>query len=100
MGGRFIFANSNGDVVVLAINGISSEYAIRNRSNVELPGHMLPKVGGDDTMPTMMPDSNEEQGSNVEPTAIGLEPRPSLKRKAATANLGDLELNLKNHCQD
>ena len=102
MGERFIFTNPHGDVVeldptedsqcVLATNGIPSEYAIRNRINVEpLPDHMLPKPGGDDTM---VPDLNEEQAHPVEPTATpSQETRPSLKRKAATANLDDLELN-------
>ena len=105
MGERFIFINQHGDVVeldptedsqcVLAINGIPSEYAIRNRINVQpLPDHMLPKPGGHDTMPTMVPELNEEQAHPVEPTATpSQETRPSLKRKAATANLDDLELN-------
>ena len=103
MGERFIFTNPHGDVVeldptedsqcVLAINGIPSEYAIRNRINVEpLPDHMLPKPGGDDTMSTMTSDSNEERASIVEPTATSLDPRPGLKRKAAIATLDDLEL--------
>ena len=51
-------------------------------------------------MPTMTPDSNEERANIVEPTATSLDPRPGLKRKAAMANLDDLELNLKIHCQD
>ena len=105
MGERFIFTNQDGDVVeldptedsqrVLAINGIPSEYAIRNRINVRpLPDHMLPKPGGHDTMPTMVPELNEEQAHPVEPTATpSQETRPSLKRKSATANLDDLELN-------
>ena len=105
MGERFIFTNQHGDVVeldptedsqcVLATNGIPSEYAIRNRINVQpLPDHMLPKPGGHDTMPTMVPELNEEQAHPVEPTATpSQETRPSLKRKAATANLDDLELN-------
>ena len=50
---------------VLATNGIPSEYAIRNRINVEpLPDHMLPKPGGDDTM---VPDLNEEQANFADP---------------------------------
>ena len=44
-------------------------------------------------MPTMTPDSNEERANIVEPTATSLDPRPGLKRKAAMANLDDLELN-------
>ena len=103
MGERFIFSNPDGDVVkldptedsqcVLAINGIPTEYAIRNRINVELPSYLLPKPRGDDTMPSMTPDSNEERANIVEPTATSLDPRPGLKRKAAMANLDDLELN-------